>query len=124
MRIAVACAGLEVAPYFAQRTNYMCYTIERGIVADGQNVPTLEKSTQKLAELLKALEVDTVIVGRIEYDTASSLCRAGIEVVAGAEGEALDVVRAYLTKTLSGVDEPCAVGDLPEWEDGHIEVAD
>ena len=61
MRIAVACAGLEVAPYFAQRTNYMCYTIERGIVADGQNVPTLEKSTQKLAELLKALEVDTVI---------------------------------------------------------------
>ena len=102
----------------------MCYTVERGIVADGQNVPALEKPTMSLPELLKALEVDSIIVGRIEYDIASSLCHSGIEVVAGAEGEALDVVRAYLTKTLSGVDEPCIVDDLPEWEDEHIEVAD
>ena len=123
MRIAVACAGLSVAPYFAQRTNYMCYTVDRGIVADGKNVPALEKPTA-LPELLTALEVDTIIVGRIEYDIASSLCHSGIEVVAGAEGEALDVVRAYLTKTLSGVDEPCIVDNLPEWEDEHIEVAD
>ena len=122
MRIAVACAGLDVAPYFAQRTNYMCYTVERGIIADGKNIPILDNATMKLASLMKSLEIDTVIVGRIEYDIASSLCRAGIEVVAGAEGSALDVARAYLTKTLAGVVEPCAIGDIPTEEDEPFET--
>lgn len=123
MRIAVACAGLDVAPYFAQRTNYMCYNVERGIVAEGKNIPILDNTTMKLASLMKSLEVDTVIVGRIEYDIASSLCRSGIEVVAGAEGSALDVVRSYLTKTLSGIVEPCSIADDPDWEDDTVETA-
>ena len=124
MRIAVACDGLEVAPYFAQRTNYMCYTVDRGIIAEGKNVPALDKGSMKLTDFLQALEIDTIIVGRIEYDIASAFCRTGVEVVAGAEGEALDVARAYLSKTLSGVIEPCAIGDTPGWEEENAEVAD
>ena len=109
MIIAVACAGLEVAPYFAQRTNYMCYTVERGIIEDGKNVPALEKGAMNLTDFLQALEVDTIIVGRIEYDMASVLCRNNIEVVAGAEGTALDVAKAYVSNTLSGVEEVCSI---------------
>lgn len=122
VRIAVACAGLEVAPYFAQRTNYMCYDVERGIIEDGKNVPALEKGAMSLTDFLQTLEVDTIIVGRIEYDIASSLCRTGVEVVAGAEGEALEVARAYISKTLSGVIEPCSISDEPDWDEEPLEA--
>ena len=49
--------------------------------------------------------------GRIEYNIANRLCRAGIEVVAGANGNAADVARGYLTKTLTGVEEVCHIAD-------------
>ena len=109
MKIAVACAGLEVAHYFTQCTNYMCYIVERGIVMGSRNIPAPDQPIESLVETLKSIEMDTIIVGLIEYDTAAVLCHSGIEVVAGAEGDAIDVVRAYVSKTLSGISEPCSI---------------
>ena len=62
--------------------------------------------------------VDTLIVGAIDYDVANVFCHAGIEVIAGAHGSAREVVQAYLTRTLTGVDELCHL-DGWEHEDGH-----
>lgn len=109
MKVAVACDGLNVAPYFAQCTSYMCYTVERGIITGSANVPITDNPAMKPLEFLKALGADTVIVGLIEYDLASNLCHHNIEVIAGAEGPAADVVRAYVSRTLSGVSEPCSI---------------
>ena len=116
MKIAVACNGLDVAPFFSQCSNYMCYTVDRGIIVGCQNMPALDQPLEQLIELLRAIGMDTLIVGRIEYDMASSLCISGIEVVAGAEGEALDVARAYVARTLSGVSDPCS-SEADEFED-------
>ena len=62
--------------------------------------------------------VDTLIVGAIDYDVANVFCHAGIEVIAGAHGSTREVVQAYLTRTLTGVDELCHL-DGWEHEDGH-----
>ncbi|MBQ3301611.1 MAG: hypothetical protein IJH04_05660 [Eggerthellaceae bacterium] len=112
MRIAVACDGLEVATYFVQSTNYMCYTVDRGIIVDSRNMPAFDQPLDKFIELMKSIQMDTLIVGRIEYDMATAFCHNGIEIVAGAEGRALDVVRSYVSNTLSGISEHCLVGDV------------
>ena len=119
MKIAVACAGLNVAPYFSQCSNYMCYTVDRGIIVGSQNMPALDQPLEQLIELLRTIGMDTLIVGRIEYDMASKLCISGIEVVAGAEGTALDVAKAYVNRTLSGVSDPCS-SDEDESDDVAI----
>lgn len=111
MKVAVACDGMNVAPYFAQCTSFMCYDIQRGIVVNSQNMPLNDQPAINSLDLLKAMGIDTLIVGRIEYEFASKLCHSDIEVVAGAEGSAVDVMHAYLTKTLSGVSEPCSIED-------------
>lgn len=114
MRVAVACRGLTVAPYFVQCTSYTVYTVNRGIITDSHTMPALDQPIGKLVELLKSIDVDALIVGLIEYDLAAVLCRNGIEVVAGAEGSALDVVKAFVSNTLAGIEEVCAVGDFDD----------
>ena len=111
MRIAVASDGLEVASYFASATSFMCYTVKRGIIAECQNMPNPKLPLDKLVGLFGELGIDVLIVGRIEYDIANRLCRAGVEVVAGARGNAGDVARGYLTQTLTGVEEVCHISD-------------
>ena len=116
MNVAVACAGLTVAPYFTQSTNYMCYTIERGIITGSKNIPAFDQPLESFIELFQSINIDTLIMGRIEYGMASKMCRSGIEVVAGAEGKALDVVKAYLSRTLAGTSEPCSIEDPEQIE--------
>ena len=111
MRIAVACQGLSVAPYFVQCTSYTCYTVERGIISDSHTMPAFDQPIEKLIEVLKSVGIDALIVGLIEYDMAASICHSGIEIVAGAQGNALDVAKAYVSNTLSGVEEVCSIGD-------------
>ena len=107
MRIAVASEGLEVAPRFRQCASYMCYRVDRGIIVECQNLPNPGLAAPKLVALLVEMGVDTLIVGAIDYDVANVFCHAGIEVIAGAHGSAREVVQAYLTRTLTGVDELC-----------------
>lgn len=107
MRIAVASEGLEVSPHFASYSSLMCYTVNRGVIVECQNMPNPGLPMNKLVPLLSELGISTFIVGAIEYDVANQLCGADIEVVAGARGSARVVVEAYLSRTLIGTDELC-----------------
>lgn len=111
MRIAVASEGLGVAPRFRQCASYMCYTVDRGVIVECQNLPNPGLAAQKLAPLLSEMGVDVLIVDAIDYDVANVFCHAGIEVIAGAHGSALKVTQSYLTRTLTGVDELCHLDD-------------
>lgn len=111
MRIAVASEGLEVSLYFGSATSFMCYTVQRGIITECQNMPNPKLPFDKLVELFLELGIDVLITGRIEYAIANKLCHSGIEVVAGANGNAADVARGYLSKTLTGVEEVCHISD-------------
>ena len=121
MIVAVSCSGLNVAPYFTQTSSYMVYTVERGIIADCRNLPVVGASTDELIDLLHTIKVDTLIAGRIECNLCGSLCRDGIEVIADAEGDALTVMKAYLTETLTGVIDACFLCDDEDWESENEE---
>ncbi|MBQ3106101.1 MAG: hypothetical protein IJC51_01305 [Eggerthellaceae bacterium] len=107
MKIAVACEGLRTSPHAAHCDSFMCYTVTRGIIADCQNLPNPNVAGDELAQLLKELGMDVLITAGIDMDTANALCYAGVEVVAGPEGTAREVVDAYLSRTLIGVDSLC-----------------
>ena len=113
MRIAVASEGLEVASCFSQAISCMCYTVDKGIIVGRQNMPNPGLATQKLVTLLSEMHVDVLIAGTIEQSVANMFCHAGIEVIAGAQGSAREVAQAYVTRTLTGVDEVCHLSD---WE--------
>ncbi len=123
MIVAVSCSGLNVAPYFTQTSSYMVYTVERGVIVDSRNLPAIGKSTDELIGLLHAINVDTLIAGKIECSLCGSLCHDGIEVIADAEGDALTVMKAYLTETLTGVIDACFLCDDETWDDEENESA-
>jgi predicted Fe-Mo cluster-binding NifX family protein len=85
----------------------MCYNVERGIIADCRNLPNPGLSAEDTAQMFIDLGVSTIITGGIDYDFANMLCHAGIEVVAGVEGSAREVLEAYINHTLIGADELC-----------------
>ena len=105
MRIAVACDGLGIAPYYTQSRSYMCYTVTFGVVSSAANVPITEKIDNSVADLLKALEVDVLITGKIDPNHASELVANGIEVVSDETGLASEAVNTYLAKTFVPLDD-------------------
>ncbi len=111
MVIAVSCDGLEIAPFFTQTTSFMVYTVERGIITKCKNLPAPGLNEDELFDLLHAINADTLIVGRIDCKLASHMCKQGIEVIADAAGTALDVAKAYLSKSLTGVLDACFLCD-------------
>lgn len=116
MRIAVACEGLDVASNFSHCSSFMCYTVNRGIITECQNMPNLGLSVGKLVPLLAELGIATLIVGCIEYDSACVFCDADIEIVAGVKGSAREVTEAYLAQTLIGTDELCRTDNEEDFE--------
>ena len=117
MRITVACEGLGVSAHAVHCASFMCYTVNRGIIAECQNLPNPSMGAAQTVSMLQALDVDTIITGGIDMDFANMLCHAGIEVVAGVKGTAREVVEAYLNRTLIGGDELCHTTCNSEAED-------
>ena len=107
MKIAVACEGLGVSPHAVHCASFMCYTVNRGIITDCQNLPNPGLPAEETLSLLKEVGIDTIITGGIDIDFANMLCHSGVEVVAGVDGTAKEVADAYLNHTLIGADELC-----------------
>lgn len=124
MRIAVASEGLEVSPHAGHCSSFMCYTVNRGIITECQNLPSLGLPGMTTVTLLQSVNASVLICGYIDMDIANALCYAGIEVVAGAKGKTRDVVEAYLSNTLIGAEELCHLLDeTPDAGDEGLEDA-
>ena len=117
MRIAIACEGLRVAPRYEYCESYMCYTVDHGIIVDGQNMPSPGVNYREIAETLYDLGVRVLIVGAIDASIAELFCAKDIDVIANAKGEARRVVDQYLTDELIGVDELCNDDDYDDGVD-------
>ena len=107
MKIIVACEGLGVSPHAVHCASFMCYTVERGIIADCRNLPNPGLSAEDTTQMFIDLGVSTIITGGIDYDFANMLCHCGIEVVAGVEGTAREVLESDINHTRIGADELC-----------------
>lgn len=97
MRIAVACDGLCVAPYFVQTTSYAIYSVEHGTFVGSNNMPALDQTIPQLAQLLKQLDIDAFIVGKIDSEMASTLRTSGADLVTDAKDDPLMAAREYIS---------------------------
>lgn len=108
MRIAVASEGLDVSPHFGHCANYNYFTIEDGMIVEGQNLPSAGGQCGSAASLMRELDVDVVVTGGIGEKAKEALERHGIEVIAGVTGEARGAVLDYLSGTLRQPEALCA----------------
>ena len=96
MRIAVACDGLSIAPYFVQCSSYMCYTIENDIVTDSRNIPAFDLPLDQLPGFFHAIEANILMTGVIEEALVSIFENNRLEVVRDMAGDPLTAVRSYI----------------------------
>ena len=109
MRIAVASRGLNVSQSFKQSESFTCYNVNHGIIDGCHNLPISDQTPEAMLDVFRELDVQTLIVGRINIDTANYFCDNGVEVIAGANGAANDVAKQYLNQELHGTDESCSI---------------
>lgn len=107
MRIAVASEGLDVSPHFEHCISFTIYSIDRGVIAECQNMPNPQLTTDRLAQLLSDLDVDVLIVGCVEQKVVAKLQATDLELVYEVMGTARAATEAFLARTLIGTDEWC-----------------
>lgn len=96
MRIAVACDGLRISPFFVQCSSYMCYTIENNIPVSCRNTPALDQPLEKLPEFFHTIDASVLITCKIDDEITTNLEAHGITVVSDAKGDPLTAVRKHL----------------------------
>lgn len=105
MRIAVASEGLDVSERFSRCTNFNYYKVSNNELVDSRNLPSEGHLCGSQANFLRQIEVKVLICNGISDRDIESMNAAGITVVAGASGRALEVADAYLHDLL----EDCEV---------------
>lgn len=96
MRIAVASEGLDVCPHFNCCTNFNYYKVEDGHLVDSRNLPSQGHLCGSQANFLRQIEVKVLICGAISPSEEKSIEQAGIQVVPGASGRAIEAAQSFL----------------------------
>ena len=96
MRIAVASEGLDVSSHFSCCTNFNYYKVENSTLADSRNLPSQGHLCGSQANFLRQIDVKVLLCGSISERDIESMNAAGITVVPGVSGRAIDAAFAYL----------------------------
>ena len=107
MRIAVSYENGEIFQHFGHTEQFKLYDIEDGRIAAEQIVNTNESGHGALAGFLKAVKADVLICGGIGGGAQAALQEQGIELCAGANGDADEAVQAYLRGELINTGANC-----------------
>ena len=100
MRIAVTYENGNIFQHFGHTERFKVYDVEDGEVKLKTVVNTDGSGHGALADILKKIEVGTLICGGIGAGARLALAEAGIRLYPGAEGGADDAVRALLAGAL------------------------
>ena len=100
MRIAVAYEKEEVFQRFGHTERFKVYDIRDGEVVLATVVNTNGTNRGALADILRKIEVDTLICGGIGNGAQRALGEVGITVYSGVQGRTDDAVAALLSGTL------------------------
>lgn len=107
MKIAVTYDNGNVFQHFGRTENFKIYEVEDGKVVSSEVMDTNGTGHEALAWLLKDHSVDALICGGMGQGAQDALAEAGIEVCAGAQGEADAAVEAYLRGELVNTGVNC-----------------
>lgn len=116
MKIAVTYENGQVFQHFGRTEQFKVYEVEDGRIVSSQVMSTNGTGHEALADFLAGNDIATVICGGVGGGMMQALNIVGIEVCAGVQGDADEVVQAYLNGELesSGVNCSC-----DHHEEGH-----
>ena len=107
MKIAVTYEDGNVFQHFGRTENFKIYEAEDGKILSSEVVSANGQGHGALASVLADYGVNVLICGGIGGGARNALASYGIEVFAGAEGNADAAAEAYLNGTLQPSDENC-----------------
>lgn len=116
MKIAVTYEDGNVFQHFGRTENFKVYEVEGGRVVTSEILNSGGTGHEALAWLLKECGIDALICGGMGQGAQDALAEAGIEVCAGAEGNADEAVAAFLAGELVNTGVNC---DHHDHEHGH-----
>lgn len=116
MKIAVTYEDGNVFQHFGRTENFKVYEVEGGRVVASEIMNSGGTGHEALAWLLKDQGIDALICGGMGQGAQDALAEAGIEVCAGAEGNADEAVAAFLAGELVNTGVNC---DHHDHEHGH-----
>ena len=100
MRIAATYEDGRIFQHFGHTERFKVYDVENGEVIVATTVNTNGSGHGALADILKKLNVDTLICGGIGGGARQALSEAGIKLYGGVTGDADKAVEALLAGTL------------------------
>jgi FKBP-type peptidyl-prolyl cis-trans isomerase 2 len=107
MRIAVTYENGQVFQHFGHTEEFKIYEIEDGKVISTEIIGSNGSGHSALAALLDERKIDVLICGGIGGGAQTALAERGIELCAGAEGDADQAVEAYLRGELVNTGANC-----------------
>ena len=116
MKIAVTYDNGNVFQHFGKTENFKVYEVEDNKVVSSEVIGSNGTGHGALAGLLAEQGINVLICGGIGGGAQTALTEAGIEMVAGAQGNTDDVVEAYLKGELVSTGANC---DHHHHEEGH-----
>ncbi|MCD8365888.1 MAG: DUF134 domain-containing protein [Clostridiales bacterium] len=103
MRIAVTYENGQVFQHFGHTEQFKIYDVEDGKIISSEVVSTNGQGHGALAEVLNALQADTLICGGIGGGAQAALASVGIQLYGGVTGSADAAVEALLAGNLAYV---------------------
>ena len=116
MKIAVTYDNGNIFQHFGRTEFFKVYEIEDNKVISSDVIGSNGIGHGSLAGLLSGQSVNVLICGGIGGGAQAALAEAGVELCAGAEGDADQAVEAYLKGELISTGANC---DHHHHEDGH-----
>ena len=107
MKIAVTYDNGTIFQHFGKTEHFKVYEVENGQVLSGEVISSNGSGHSALAGLLAGQNVDVLICGGIGGGAQAALTEAGIELCAGAQGDADQAVEAYLKGELVSSGATC-----------------
>ncbi|MDO4960926.1 MAG: FKBP-type peptidyl-prolyl cis-trans isomerase [Eubacteriales bacterium] len=107
MKIAVAYENGQIFQHFGRTENFKIYDVEDRKVISSEIVSSNGQGHGALAGVLAESRIDVLICGGIGGGAQRALADVGIELCAGAEGDADKAVEAYLKGELINTGSNC-----------------
>lgn len=107
MRIAVTYENGEVFQHFGHTENFKIFEIEKNEIVSSQVISSNGQGHGALAGVLAMNQIDVLICGGIGRGAQMALDEAGIELCAGASGDADKAVMDYLAGSLKNTGSNC-----------------
>ena len=107
MKIAVTYDNGQIFQHFGKTEYFKVYEVEDGKVVSSQVISSNGSGHGALAGVLADAGVEVLICGGLGGGAQSALAEAGIEVFAGAQGDADAAVTAYLAGELEDAGVTC-----------------